>query len=52
MGKTNQIIGAGALVEEYYFGSSLCRGPKGEYFQDPGGMFTGIHWFQGRGRGV
>lgn len=37
MGKTNQIIGAGALVEEYYFGSSLCRGPKGEYFQDPGG---------------
>lgn len=51
MGKTNQIIGTGALVEEYYFGSSLCRGPKANTFRNPGGIFTGIHWFSGERTG-
>lgn len=34
MGKARSLVSAGTLAGDYYFGSSLCRDPKGNYFQD------------------
>lgn len=37
MGKAGSLVGAGTLAGDYYFGSSLCRDPRGNYFRDPEG---------------
>lgn len=41
MGKARSLVSAGTLAGDYYFGSSLCRDPKGNYFQDPQGNVYG-----------